>query len=56
MLEIQESSIPKEMVYTFIDSDDAIQNYTLKALMDEINKYPETDVLEYPIMERIGHP
>lgn len=41
---------------TFIDSDDAIQNYTLQALMDEINKYPETDVLEYPIMERIGHP
>lgn len=40
---------------TFIDSDDAIQNYTLQALMDEINKYPETDVLEYPIMERIGH-
>lgn len=41
---------------TFIDSDDAIQNDTLQALMDEINKYPETDVLEYPIMERIGHP
>lgn len=41
---------------TFIDSDDAIQNETLQALMDEINKYPETDVLEYPIMERIGHP
>lgn len=41
---------------TFVDSDDAIQNYTLQALMDEINKYPETDVLEYPIMERIGHP
>lgn len=40
---------------TFIDSDDAIQNDTLQALMDEINKYPETDVLEYPIMERIGH-
>ncbi len=32
------------------------KNYTLQALMDEINKYPETDVLEYPIMERIGHP
>lgn len=41
---------------TFIDSDDAIPNDTLQALMDEINKYPETDVLEYPIMERIGHP
>lgn len=41
---------------TFIDSDDAIQNDTLQALMDEINKYPETDVLEYPIMERTGHP
>lgn len=41
---------------TFIDSDDAIQNDTLQALMDEINKYPETDVLEYPIMERKGHP
>ena len=41
---------------TFIDCDDAIQNDTLQALMDEINKYPETDVLEYPIMERIGHP
>ena len=41
---------------TFIDSDDAIQNDKLQALMDEINKYPETYVLEYPIMERIGHP
>lgn len=41
---------------TFIDSDDAIKTDTLQALMEEIDKHPETDVLEYPILERIGHP
>lgn len=41
---------------TFIDSDDAIDCNTLHSLMNEIDKHPETDVLEYPIIERIGHP
>lgn len=41
---------------TFIDSDDAIAENTLEPLIKEIEKYPQTDILEYPIMERIGHP
>lgn len=49
-------SLAKGEYITFIDSDDAIDNDTLQLLMNEIQKYPETDVLEYPIMERIGHP
>lgn len=41
---------------TFIDSDDAIAENTLEPLVCEIKKHPLTDILEYPIMERIGHP
>lgn len=42
--------------FTFIDSDDAIADDTLQLLMDELSSHPETDILEYPIRERIGHP
>lgn len=41
---------------TFIDSDDAIQESTLQVLMEELAKYPDVEILEYPIQERIGHP
>lgn len=41
---------------TFIDSDDAIQENTLQALMDELLKHSDIDVIEYPVKERIGHP
>lgn len=40
---------------TFIDSDDAIQEDTLLLLMTELEKYPHTDILEYPIFERKGN-
>ena len=39
---------------TFIDSDDAIQENTLRILMEELENYPDVDILEYPIKERIG--
>lgn len=41
---------------TFIDSDDAITKDTLQLLVSELQKYPQTDILEYPIMEKVGHP
>ena len=41
---------------TFIDSDDAITKDTLQLLVAELQKYPQTDILEYPIMEKVGHP
>lgn len=41
---------------TFIDSDDAIQEGTLQKLMEEFAAYPDVDILEYPILQRIGHP
>ena len=41
---------------TFIDSDDAIQKDTLLKLMKELQEHPTVDILEYPVMERIGHP
>lgn len=41
---------------TFIDSDDTIAPNTLYLLMNELNLHPQIDILEYPIMERIGHP
>lgn len=37
---------------TFIDSDDAITKDTLQLLVAELQKYPQTDILEYPIMEK----
>lgn len=40
---------------TFIDSDDTIKNGTLSALLNVLEKYPKTDILEYPIFERFGH-
>lgn len=41
---------------TFVDSDDALQEDTLNILMEELEKHPEVDILEYPIKERIGNP
>lgn len=41
---------------TFIDSDDAIAENTLNPLIDEIGRDSRIDILEYPILERIGHP
>ncbi len=41
---------------TFIDSDDAIQANTLQPLMNELYLHPNVDILEYPALERYGHP
>lgn len=41
---------------TFIDSDDAIAEGTLQLLMQELEDHPCTDILEYPIKERMGNP
>ena len=41
---------------TFIDSDDAIKNDTLSQLMNELYQHPDVDILEYPVLERYGHP
>ena len=41
---------------TFIDSDDAIKNDTLFLLMNELYQHPDVDILEYPVLERYGHP
>ena len=46
----------KGLYITFIDSDDAIGENTLQQLMKELYQHPDVDILEYPIMERIGHP
>lgn len=40
---------------TFIDSDDAIAPNTLQHIMDELTTYPQVDILEYPILERVGN-
>lgn len=40
---------------TFIDSDDAIAPNTLQYIMDELAIYPQIDILEYPILERVGN-
>ena len=40
---------------TFIDSDDTIKNGTLSALLNVLEKYPKTDILENRIFERFGH-
>lgn len=40
---------------TFVDSDDSLSKNTLQELMDELAQHPEVDILEYPILERIGH-
>lgn len=40
---------------TFIDSDDAIAPNTLQHIMDELTAYPQVDILEYPILERVGN-
>lgn len=39
---------------TFIDSDDAIKENTLRLLMDDTVQHPDIDILEYPVLERIG--
>lgn len=41
---------------TFVDSDDAIGKDTLRLLMQELAEHPCTDILEYPMMERMGNP
>ncbi len=41
---------------TFIDSDDAIQKDTFQPLIHQLYQHPDVDILEYPVMERIGHP
>lgn len=41
---------------TFIDSDDTILEDTLQKLMEELQEHPTVDILEYPVMERVGHP
>lgn len=46
----------KSLYITFIDSDDAIGENSLQHLMEELCQHPDVDILEYPIMERIGHP
>lgn len=46
----------KGLYITFIDSDDAIGKNSLQQLMEELYQHPDVDILEYPIMERIGHP
>ena len=46
----------KGLYITFIDSDDAIGENSLQQLMEELYQHPDVDILEYPIMERIGHP
>ena len=40
---------------TFIDSDDTIAEDTLSLVIEKIITYPETDILEYPVMERLGN-
>ena len=40
---------------TFIDSDDTIAENTLSLVIEKIIMYPETDILEYPVMERLGN-
>lgn len=40
---------------TFVDSDDSINENTLQDLMEELTQHPNADILEYPILERIGH-
>ena len=40
---------------TFIDSDDTIAEDTLSLVIEKIITYPETDILEYPVMERFGN-
>lgn len=39
---------------TFIDSDDYIDPETFPSLMTILEKHPEYDILEYPILERKG--
>lgn len=41
---------------TFVDSDDAIQIDSLFLLMNELCQHPDVDILEYPVLERYGHP
>ncbi len=42
---------------TFVDSDDDIGIDTLEPLIvEELMKHPQVDILEYPVLERIGHP
>ena len=41
---------------TFVDSDDAIAPATLQPLIDELTQSLTIDILEYPVLERLGHP
>jgi len=40
---------------TFVDSDDAIAPNTLQQLIEEL-ALSSIDILEYPVLERLGHP
>lgn len=41
---------------TFVDSDDELAPNTLLPLMKELKENPYVDILEYPVLERKGHP
>lgn len=40
---------------TFIDSDDALQEDTLRQVMEVIAVHPDYDILEYPVYEHYGN-
>jgi Glycosyltransferases involved in cell wall biogenesis len=42
-------SIAQGDYVTFVDSDDKIEPGTFTLLLDELDKHPDTDILEYPI-------
>lgn len=47
--------IAKGTYITFIDSDDFIGKDTYKDLMEELNRHPEYDLIEYPVVCFYGH-
>lgn len=49
-------NLAKGEYLTFIDSDDAIQKDSLQALINELCQHTDVDILEYPVLERYGHP
>lgn len=40
---------------TFVDSDDELSAGTLLPLMDILENHPEYDILEYSVMQHVGH-
>lgn len=47
--------IVKADYITFIDSDDELEPDTLKPLMDILYNHTEYDILEYSVLQRVGH-